>query len=129
MKKSILIGALVAGSLAVTSCDDFLDDNRYPTTEETDNPVYWNNVDNIKLQCDQMLSYFPGYATGSSYGEFYFNTLTDDQCFGLRLEIHQRFLVERQLYHPTKISATQPPSSTGLKDLPSMKTSRPTGWV
>lgn len=80
MKKSILIGALVAGSLAVASCDDFLDDNRYPLTEETDNPVYWNNVDNIKLQCDQMLNYFTGYATGASYGEFYFNTLTDDQC-------------------------------------------------
>ena len=27
-----------------------------------------------------MLQYFTGYASGSSYGEFYFNTLTDDQC-------------------------------------------------
>lgn len=80
MKKSILIGALIAGSLAFTSCDDFLDDNRYPLTSETDNPEYWNNEDNVKLQCDQMLQYFTGYASGSSYGEFYFNTLTDDQC-------------------------------------------------
>lgn len=80
MKKSILIGALIAGSFAITSCDDFLDDNRYPLTSETDNPAYWNNEDNIKLQCDQMLEYFPGYATGASYGQFYFQTLTDDQC-------------------------------------------------
>ena len=80
MNKKLLIGALIAGSLAVTSCDDFLDDNRYPLTQETDNATYWNNPDNVKLQCDQMLQYFTGYASGSSYGEFYFNTLTDDQC-------------------------------------------------
>lgn len=80
MKNSILLGALLVGGLVLTSCDDFLDDNRYPLTDETDNPTYWNNPDNVKLQCDQMLQYFPGYASGSSYGEFYFNTLSDDQC-------------------------------------------------
>lgn len=80
MKKTILIGALLVSGLALTSCDDFLDDNRYPLTQETDNPAYWNNADNVKLQCDQMLQYFTGYASGSSYGEFYFNTLGDDQC-------------------------------------------------
>ena len=80
MKKSILIGALLVSGLSFTSCDDFLDDNRYPLDEETDNPAFWNNEDNVKLEVDQMLQYFPGYASGSSYGEFYFNTLTDDQC-------------------------------------------------
>ncbi len=80
MKKSILIGALLVSGLAFTSCDDFLDDNRYPLSAETDNPEFWNNEDNVKLQVDQMLQYFTGYASGSSYGEFYFNTLTDDQC-------------------------------------------------
>ena len=80
MKKTILIGALLVSGLALTSCDDFLDDNRYPLTQETDNPAYWNNADNVKLQCDQMLQYFTGYASGSSYGEFYINTLGDDQC-------------------------------------------------
>lgn len=80
MKKSILIGALLVSGFAFTSCDDFLDENRYPLDKETDNPTYWNNEDNVKLQADQMLQYFTGYASGSSYGEFYFNTLTDDQC-------------------------------------------------
>lgn len=80
MKKSIIYGALVLGGLAFTSCDDFLDDNRYPLTSETDSPQYWNNEDNVKLQLDQMLSYFVGYGSGSGYGDFYFNTLSDDQC-------------------------------------------------
>ncbi len=80
MKKSIILGALVLGGLAFTSCDDFLDDNRYPLTSETNSPLYWNNEDNVKLQVDQMLQYFTGYSSGSSTGEFYFNTLTDDQC-------------------------------------------------
>lgn len=80
MKKSIILGALVLGSLAFTSCDDFLDDNRYPLDQQTNSPAYWDNPDNVKMQCDQMLQYFTGYSSGSSYGEFYFNTLTDDQC-------------------------------------------------
>jgi len=80
MKKTIIFGALVLGGLAFSSCDSFLDDNRYPLDKETDNPTYWSNPDNVKLQCDQMLQYFTGYASGSSAGEFYFNTLTDDQC-------------------------------------------------
>ena len=80
MKKSIILGTLFASVVALSSCDNFLDDNRYPLTSETNNTEYWNNEDNVKLQCDQMLQYFTGYATGSSYGEFYFNTLTDDQC-------------------------------------------------
>lgn len=80
MKKSIIIGVLFVGAVAMTSCNDFLDDNRYPLTQETNSPDYWNNADNVKLQVDQMLQYFTGYSSGSSYGEFYFNTLTDDQC-------------------------------------------------
>lgn len=80
MKKNILFGALLVCGAALTSCNDFLDDNRYPLTSETDSPGYWNNEDNIKLQCDEMLDYFLGYASGSSYGDFYFNDLSDDQC-------------------------------------------------
>lgn len=80
MKKSIIFGALVLGGFAFTSCDSFLDDNRYPLDQQTNSPIYWNNEANVKLQCDQMLQYFTGYSSGNSYGEFYFNTLTDDQC-------------------------------------------------
>jgi len=80
MKKSIILGALVLTGIAFSSCDDFLDDNRYPLTVETNNPKYWNNEDNVKLQCDEILKYFVGYSSGGSYGEFYFNTLGDDQC-------------------------------------------------
>lgn len=80
MKKSIILGALAIVGLSFASCDDFLDDNRYPLVKETDSPTYWNNPANVQLQVDQMYSYFTGYASGSTYGEFYFNTLGDDQC-------------------------------------------------
>ncbi len=80
MKKSIILGALAFVGLSLASCDDFLDDNRYPLDKETDNPSYWNNPDNVQLEVDQMYSYFTGYASGSTKGEFYFNTLGDDQC-------------------------------------------------
>lgn len=80
MKKLIILGTLFAGAIAFSSCDDFLDNNRYPLTTETDNPDYWNNADNVQLEVDQAYAYFTGYSSGSSYGEFYFNTLSDDQC-------------------------------------------------
>ncbi len=80
MKKSIILGALALVGISFASCDDFLDDNRYPLTVETDSPAYWNNPDNVQLQVDQMYQYFTGYSSGSSKGEFYFNTLGDDQC-------------------------------------------------
>ncbi|MBD5163640.1 MAG: RagB/SusD family nutrient uptake outer membrane protein [Bacteroidales bacterium] len=80
MKKSIILAALAVVGISLASCDDFLDDNRYPLTLETDSPAYWNNPDNVSLEVNQMYAYFTGYATGSTHGEFYFNTRTDDQC-------------------------------------------------
>ena len=47
MKKHIISTALIAVvGLTFTSCDDFLDENRYPETSIVNSPLYWNNADN-----------------------------------------------------------------------------------
>lgn len=83
MKKFLMIGALVASACAITSCDNFLEDNRYPLTLEVDNPQYWSNTDNCQLQVDQLYNYIQGYGNGTgTSGWFYFKTLSDDQAGG-----------------------------------------------
>ncbi len=79
--KHILSAALVAAvGLTFTSCEDFIDDNRYPQTLFVNSPLYWSNADNCQLQVNGLLQYFYGYGTGGGSADFYFNTLTDDQC-------------------------------------------------
>jgi len=86
MKKILLIGTLVAGSLALTSCDDFLNENRFPKTLQISNPEYWQNPTNVQSQVDRYYNYtniFPGYGNGTATnGWFYFKTLSDDQAAG-----------------------------------------------
>lgn len=74
MKKTIISASLALAAVALTSCDDFLDDNRYPLDTQTDNPAYWNNESNVKMQCDALYTNFTGYS-----GLYYFTTLSDDQ--------------------------------------------------
>lgn len=81
MKKQIIFG-LIACSAALTACEDFIDDNRYPIAIEIDNPLFWNEASNCDKQCDQLFSYYSGYGRGNTLGEFYFQTLSDDQCGG-----------------------------------------------
>lgn len=72
-------------AIAVSSCDDLLNDNRYPLDQQTNNPTYWNNVSNVQMQCDRMYtmaSAFTGFSTGTG-GWFYFQTLSDDQGGGI----------------------------------------------
>lgn len=80
MKNIFLTAIIGVMGLGLVSCDDFLDDNRYPLTLIVDSPAYWNNPDNCELQCARFYQYFYGYGSGSGLGNFYFNTLTDDQC-------------------------------------------------
>ncbi len=80
MKKSIILGAVALVAASLTSCDDFLNDNRYPLSQETANPEFWNNPANVQGQINSFYENFSGYGNGSSGGEFYFRTLSDDQC-------------------------------------------------
>lgn len=88
MKKSILIGSLALLGISVASCDDFLDDNRYPLTQEVDNAQFWNNETNVEREANLFLSTLKGYGqyraniqstSLSGQGDFYFATLSDDQ--------------------------------------------------
>lgn len=80
--KHIISAALIAvAGLSFTSCNDFLDDNRYPETKIVDNPLYWSNAANCDMQVNRLYQYFYGFSTGTKTdGQFYFNTLSDDQA-------------------------------------------------
>lgn len=88
MKKSILIGGLAFIGMTFASCDDFLDDNRYPLTSEINNGQFWNNESNVEREANLFLSTLKGYGnyraniqstTLNGQGDFYFATLSDDQ--------------------------------------------------
>lgn len=88
MKKSIIFSALALAGIAFTGCDDFLDDNRYPLTSETNSPTFWNNETNVQGEANLFYNSIIGYgnykpnlqrSTVAGQGEFYFKTLSDDQ--------------------------------------------------
>lgn len=82
MKKSIILTAVSLACMTFVSCDDFLDDNRYPLSQQTNNPAYWENEANVAKQCDDLYRNYTGYGD-SGYGLFYFQTLTDNQGSGV----------------------------------------------
>ncbi len=80
MKSKYIMGMLaVAGSLALTSCDDFLNDNRYPLSQQIVNQAFWNNAENVQNQINYFYEDYSGYGNGSGGGSFYWSWLSDDQ--------------------------------------------------
>lgn len=80
MKKYIAIALIASMGIAATSCNDFLNDNRYPKTSIVNSPEYWTNPSNVQLQLDRFVDELgQAYGTGGSGGWFYFRTLNDDQ--------------------------------------------------
>lgn len=82
MKKSIILAAVSFACMTFASCDHFLNENRYPLDQQTDNPQYWNNESNVSKQCDNLYVNFTGYGD-SGYGLYYFETLNDNQGSGV----------------------------------------------
>lgn len=82
MKKSIILTAVSLACMTVASCDHFLNENRYPLDQQTDNPAYWNNESNVSKQCDNLYVNYTGYGD-SGYGLFYFQVLNDNQGSGV----------------------------------------------
>ena len=76
MKKILFATAIAVTALGMTSCDDFLNDHRYPLDQQTNNVEYWNNADNVQKQCDNLYQQFNGYTTGY----FYFATRSDNNA-------------------------------------------------
>ena len=81
MKKHIILGLIAGSAVALSSCDDFLDDNRYPLDKQTDNPAYWTNKVNLQAQINTLYGNFTGYGNGGSWvNDYYYRSLSDDQC-------------------------------------------------
>ena len=80
MKNIIKIAAVALVGLSFTSCDDFLNDNRYPLSTQTNSSVFWNSPDNVQNEINYFYNDFLGYGNGTGTGNFYFKWTTDDQC-------------------------------------------------
>ena len=80
MKYKYIIGIIsLAGTVAMTSCDDFLNDNRYPLSQQTVNAEFWNNSVNVQNQINYFYEDYSGYGNGAGGGTFYWSWLSDDQ--------------------------------------------------
>lgn len=79
INKLLLAGVVVAGGATLTGCNDFLDENRDPLSQQTVNAAFWNNPVNVENQTNYFYEVFSGYGNATAYGEFYFNTMSDDQ--------------------------------------------------
>lgn len=73
--------AMVGATL--TGCNDFINDNRYPLSQQTANAEFWSNTVNVENQCNTLYNDYSGYGNGSGTGEFYFTSLSDDQACGI----------------------------------------------
>ena len=82
MKHKFTAAFIALVGLAFTGCNDLLDDNRYPETSIVSSPLYWSNAENCQLQVNRLYQYFYTYGQGTGLGNFYFNTLSDDQISG-----------------------------------------------
>lgn len=80
MKKIYLYGVIAALATSAVSCDDFINDNRDPLSVQVSTAGFWNSEVNVTNQLNYLYEVFKGYGNGSSYGDFYFNTATDDQA-------------------------------------------------
>lgn len=90
MKKIISYAVVFAMGLTMMSCDDFLNDNRFPPTKILNTPEYWSNANNCQLQVDRYIDELSsGYGSGNSLGTFYFSTLSDDQVGSSFANWHQ----------------------------------------
>ena len=67
MKKIYFIGALALAGMSLAGCNDFLNDNRFPLSDQTVNPEFWNNGMNVENQINTFYNDFLGYGnvTGS----------------------------------------------------------------
>ena len=80
MKKIFIYGVMALAAVSMASCNDFLEDNRYPLDAQTNNPEFWNNSSNVDGQINTFYNNFTGYGNGGGSGLFYFKTLSDDQA-------------------------------------------------
>lgn len=72
---------MLASVAALSGCGDFLNDNRFPMSQQTVNDEFWSNPTNVQNQINYFYEDFTGYGNGvSTNGTFYYSWLSDDQC-------------------------------------------------
>lgn len=80
MKNKYILGAIaVAAAMATTSCDDFINDNRYPLSQQVVNTTFWSNSVNVQNQINYFYEDYSGYGNAGGSGTFYWSWLSDDQ--------------------------------------------------
>jgi hypothetical protein len=75
MKKIYILGTVFAAML-LSSCNNILD--KSPLDSFT-NDNFWLSADNVSAYANTFYNNFKGYGNGSSGGDYYFTTLSDDQ--------------------------------------------------
>lgn len=81
LNKILYICLIAASAASFTSCNDFLDRNRYPLDKQTDTPAYWESAENVEAQINGLYSNFLGYGNADSWvNNFYYRSINDDQC-------------------------------------------------
>lgn len=81
MKKlNILVATGIGAAMILSSCEDFLNDNRYPLSQQVSSPAFWSNPNNVQGQINRFYEEFSGYGNSGSGGKFYFSYLSDDQA-------------------------------------------------
>ena len=65
---------MLAVSAALCGCSDFLNDNRYPMSQQTVNDAFWSNPTNVQNQINYFYEDFTGYGNAfSTNGTFYYS--------------------------------------------------------
>ena len=105
MNKYILIGALAVAGFTMASCDDLLNNNRYPLDQQTNSAEYWNVQNNVDLQLTGLYGYYTGYGNGATWStNFYNHGLSDDQTAYMQSGIGMGFADWNFLQAPTSQS-------------------------
>ncbi len=81
MKNQIIYGMLAVAGLSMASCNDFLDDNRWPLDTIPDTPTAWESEPVVSAECEYFYGQYLGYGNGTSWvNNFIYRSLSDDQC-------------------------------------------------
>lgn len=64
--------------MMLASCNDLLD--KEPLDQFQNNPDFWNEESSVEVYANEFYGEFLGYGHGSTLGNFYFKTLSDDQA-------------------------------------------------
>ena len=75
--KSIILAGMGVVLLSLASCDDVLDTEPYDQFTKAN---YFTSETNVQLFANYFYNEFAGYGNNGSYGDYYFNTLNDDQA-------------------------------------------------